>query len=45
MTIDDESDDDDDGPPIAALVAGIGNVDMFDEPGPVAPSPAQLSEG
>jgi hypothetical protein len=42
MTIDDESDDDDASPPIAALVAGIGDVDMFDDPSPVAPSPAQL---
>jgi hypothetical protein len=42
MTIDDESDDDDASPPIAALVAGIGEVDMFDDPGLVAPSPAQL---
>jgi hypothetical protein len=43
MTIDDESDDDDDLPPISVLVAGIGDVDMFDDPGPAALSPAQLA--
>lgn len=42
MTIDDDSDDDSDSPPISDIVAGIGDVDMFDDPGPVAPSPAQL---
>jgi hypothetical protein len=42
MTIDDDSDDDDDSPPISALVAGLEDVDMFDDPGPAAPSPAEL---
>lgn len=42
MTIDDGSDDDDDSPPIFDIVAGIGDFDMFADPGPAAPSPAQL---
>ena len=42
MTIDDASDDDDDSPTITDIVVGLGDVDMFDDPGPIAPSPAQL---
>jgi hypothetical protein len=42
MTIDDASDDDDNSPTITDIVVGLGDVDMFDDPGPIAPSPVQL---